>query len=73
MHKFIKRLTLAAVLITSANMAIAEKAEMPAPDSFKAGDKWSGGKSITAPSWRKLEEPARWLRSMASACFLTEQ
>lgn len=60
MHKFIKRLTLAAVLITSANMAIAEKAEMPAPDSFKAGDKWE---------WRQIDnrtklEEARGARTV---------
>ena len=60
MHKFIKHLTLAAVLITSANMAIAEKAEMPAPDSFKAGDKWE---------WRQIDnrtklEEGRWSRAV---------
>lgn len=40
MRKFIRGLALAAALVASANTAIAQKAEMPAPDSFKAGDKW---------------------------------
>ena len=46
MHKFIRGLALMAALVASANTAIAQKAEMPAPDSFKAGDKWE---------WRQVD------------------
>ena len=46
MHKFIRNLSLAFVLLASANAAMAQKAEMPAPDSFKTGDKWE---------WRQVD------------------
>jgi hypothetical protein len=46
MHKFIRDLALAFGLVASANAAISQKAEMPAPDSFKAGDKWE---------WRQVD------------------
>ena len=50
MSKFIRGLALAAALVASANTAIAQKAEMPAPDSFKAGDKWE---------WRQVDNRTR--------------
>ena len=56
MHKSFKRLMLAAVLVASANMAIAQQADMPAPEVFQKGDQWE---------WRqfdnrtKLEEGKR--------------
>ena len=46
MHKFIRGLALGAALVTSANTAFAQSANMPAPDSFKAGDKWE---------WRQVD------------------
>ena len=46
MHQFISGMALAVGLFAGAGSAIAQKAEMPAPDSFKAGDKWE---------WRQVD------------------
>ena len=45
MHKF-RGLLFAAALVANAHTAFAQKAEMPAPDSFKAGDRWE---------WRQVD------------------
>ncbi len=45
MYKF-RGLLFAAALVANAHTAFAQKAEMPAPDSFKAGDKWE---------WRQVD------------------